>query len=107
VPYQRTGVQLRAPEGALCATDKPVCCNALLGSSLFEALFEIRALGRMVARDCLACTRLPWAGNCSRSMQARYAGCGSVSCGAGYGGYHQRRASGADKQDRFFLKLGC
>jgi hypothetical protein len=27
---QRTGVQLRAPEGALCATDKPVCCNALL-----------------------------------------------------------------------------
>jgi hypothetical protein len=29
---QRIGVQLRAPEGALCATDKPVCCNALLGS---------------------------------------------------------------------------
>jgi hypothetical protein len=32
---QRTGVQLRAPEGARerseCATDKPVCCNALLG----------------------------------------------------------------------------
>jgi hypothetical protein len=29
VPYQRTGVQLRAPERAL-VTDKPVRCNALL-----------------------------------------------------------------------------
>jgi hypothetical protein len=35
---QRTGVQLRAPEGA-SATDKPVCCNALLAGAVGSVSF--------------------------------------------------------------------
>jgi hypothetical protein len=38
---QRTGVQLRAPEGALGATDKLVGCNALLDGALGVRLDEI------------------------------------------------------------------
>jgi hypothetical protein len=58
---QRTGVQLRAPEGAQSATDKPVCCNALLGggastvhgsSSTIPGGSRLRQLRRQARTSC-------------------------------------------------------